>query len=272
MRCSGESVIGLTIMPLSERLTRSTSDACSSIVRFLCTMPMPPCCAIAMARRDSVTVSMAALTSGTFRRMFRVRCVLTSTAWGGPRVARHQQHVVERQRRGRDRVTRKMRRASGVTAWTRYEIHPDALPMTRIALSEGPSTGGGQANHDTSCTSSRCRTGTDRCARPWAAVAHRLHRRIVATHPGGRRRARPPRRWRPPRRSRKGGRRLGGRVVEDELRAPRGLPSQRGRPPRSGSAAATTSSGRFPRRPGPSSPETDRSSPACTRRAGSRWP
>ena len=41
--------------------------------------PRPPCCAIAMARRDSVTVSIAALTSGTFSRMRRVSRVLTST-------------------------------------------------------------------------------------------------------------------------------------------------------------------------------------------------
>ncbi len=44
--------------------------------------PMPPCCAIAMARPDSVTVSIAALSSGTFSRMFRVSRVLTSTPAG----------------------------------------------------------------------------------------------------------------------------------------------------------------------------------------------
>ena len=69
-------------MPLSDRFTRSTSDACSSIDRFLWITPRPPCCAMAMASLDSVTVSMAALTSGTFRRMFRVRRVVTSTAVG----------------------------------------------------------------------------------------------------------------------------------------------------------------------------------------------
>src|SRR5436190_6204925 len=69
-------------MPLSDRFTRSTSDACSSIDRFLWMMPMPPCCAIAIARRDSVTVSIAALTSGTFRRILRVSRVLTSTSVG----------------------------------------------------------------------------------------------------------------------------------------------------------------------------------------------
>ena len=87
-------------MPLSDRFTRSTSDACSSIDRFLWMTPMPPCCAMAMASRDSVTVSMAALTSGTFSRMLRVSRVLTST-WSGRtlRMLRHQQHVVEGQGR-----------------------------------------------------------------------------------------------------------------------------------------------------------------------------
>src|SRR6516162_4450076 len=82
MRFPGESVIGSTIMPLSDLLTRSTSDACSSIDRFLWMTPMPPCCAMAMASRDSVTVSIAALTSGTDRRMWRVSRVDTST-WVG---------------------------------------------------------------------------------------------------------------------------------------------------------------------------------------------
>ena len=44
--------------------------------------PRPPCCAIAIASRDSVTVSIAALTSGTFSRMLRVSRVLTSTCVG----------------------------------------------------------------------------------------------------------------------------------------------------------------------------------------------
>src|ERR1051325_6250531 len=82
MRFVGESVIGLTIIPLSDRLTRSTSDACSSIERFLWMTPRPPCGAIAIASRDSVTVSIAALTSGTARRIRRVSRVLTSTCVG----------------------------------------------------------------------------------------------------------------------------------------------------------------------------------------------
>src|SRR5262245_2499970 len=44
--------------------------------------PSPPCCAIAIARRDSVTVSIAALTRGTERRMRRVSRVATSTSRG----------------------------------------------------------------------------------------------------------------------------------------------------------------------------------------------
>src|SRR5580765_3471434 len=59
-------------MPLSDRFTRSTSEACSSIPRFLWITPRPPCCAIAMASRLSVTVSIAALRIGTFNRIRRV--------------------------------------------------------------------------------------------------------------------------------------------------------------------------------------------------------
>ena len=81
-RASGERVIGLTIMPLSERLTRSTSDACDCMSRFLWTIPMPPSWAMAIAIRDSVTVSMAALRSGRLRGIRRVSRVLTSTSRG----------------------------------------------------------------------------------------------------------------------------------------------------------------------------------------------
>jgi hypothetical protein len=58
-------VIGLRIIPLSERFTRSTSAACRSTDMFLCSTPMPPARAIAMAISLSVTVSIAADTSGT---------------------------------------------------------------------------------------------------------------------------------------------------------------------------------------------------------------
>src|SRR5579862_7772263 len=45
-------------------------------------MPMPPCCASAMARCDSVTVSMAELTTGMFRPILRVSQVRVSV-WTG---------------------------------------------------------------------------------------------------------------------------------------------------------------------------------------------
>src|SRR5215470_6430611 len=43
---------------------------------------MPPCCAMAMAVADSVTVSIAAESSGMFRRRLRVRRVPSSTSLG----------------------------------------------------------------------------------------------------------------------------------------------------------------------------------------------
>ena len=67
-------------MPLSDRLTRSTSAACRSIDMFLCRTPIPPARAMAIAISDSVTVSIAAETSGTFSLISRVKreAVLTS--------------------------------------------------------------------------------------------------------------------------------------------------------------------------------------------------
>ena len=64
MSLSGAIVMGSTIMPLSLRFTRSTSSACRSMGMLRWMIPMPPCCASAMARCDSVTVSIAALTMG----------------------------------------------------------------------------------------------------------------------------------------------------------------------------------------------------------------
>ena len=98
MRCSGAIVIGSTIMPDSERLTLSTSAACASIGRLRCTMPMPPFCAMQIAVRCSVTVSIAADTSGIESAISRVNCVETSTS-GGEHVrgGGHEEDVVERQ-------------------------------------------------------------------------------------------------------------------------------------------------------------------------------
>ena len=99
-------------MPLSDRFTRSTSDACSSIDRFLWMTPRPPCCAIAIARRDSVTVSIAALTSGTFSRMLRVSRVLTSTCVGHDRRSAAAR-AARRRRSGRWRGRLSMERTRG---------------------------------------------------------------------------------------------------------------------------------------------------------------
>src|SRR5512143_214836 len=74
--------MGSTTMPLSWRLTLSTSSAWPSIDRFRWMMPRPPCWARAMAIRDVVTVSMAALTTGMLRVMWRLRRVVTA-AWAG---------------------------------------------------------------------------------------------------------------------------------------------------------------------------------------------
>ena len=78
----GPSVTGSRIMPNSERFTRRTSSACRSAVMLLCSIPMPPSRASAMASADSVTVSIAADTSGTLRRMRGVRSVDVSTSRG----------------------------------------------------------------------------------------------------------------------------------------------------------------------------------------------
>ena len=73
MEVVGETVMGFVIMPASDRFTRSTSAAWSAIERLRCMTPMPPSRAMAIARRDSVTVSIAAETRGIASEMFRVR-------------------------------------------------------------------------------------------------------------------------------------------------------------------------------------------------------
>ncbi len=65
---SGPQVTGLVIIPASDRFTVSTCWACSSTDMFRCSTPTPPWRAMAMAIRDSVTVSMAADTSGMRER------------------------------------------------------------------------------------------------------------------------------------------------------------------------------------------------------------
>src|ERR1700694_1563272 len=79
---SGESVIGLSIIPLSDRLTRSTSAAWRSIDMFLWMTPIPPARAIAIAISDSVTVSIAADAKGTLRGIPRVNSEVVLTSLG----------------------------------------------------------------------------------------------------------------------------------------------------------------------------------------------
>ncbi len=79
---SGATVTGSEIIPDSERLTRSTWCAWSAIGRLRCSTPRPPSRAIAIASRDSVTVSIAAETSGMRREISRVRREVVSTSLG----------------------------------------------------------------------------------------------------------------------------------------------------------------------------------------------
>ena len=68
----GGTLSGSFSTPDSNRFTRPTSAAWRSTLRFLWTIPMPPSCASAIARRASVTVSMADETMGMLRATFRV--------------------------------------------------------------------------------------------------------------------------------------------------------------------------------------------------------
>ena len=96
MVASGRIVIGSLMTPLSCFLTRPTSRAWDSAVMFLWMMPMPPSCAMAIASRASVTVSMAAETNGRFSRIPRVSRVERSTSRGQDvRVGGYEQDVVE---------------------------------------------------------------------------------------------------------------------------------------------------------------------------------
>ena len=79
---SGPQVTGSVTMPASDRFTRSTCCACSSMDRFRCRTPTPPWRAIAMAILASVTVSIGDETSGTRSRKRRVIRVLVSASLG----------------------------------------------------------------------------------------------------------------------------------------------------------------------------------------------
>ena len=79
---SGPIVTGFGMRPVWVRLTRSTWRAWSSMDRLRCSTPMPPWRAMAMAMRDSVTVSMAAETIGTPRLISRVSREVVSMSLG----------------------------------------------------------------------------------------------------------------------------------------------------------------------------------------------
>ena len=79
---SGLHVTGSVTIPASERLTTSTWAACSVTDRLRCSTPSPPARAMAIAMRDSVTVSIGDDTSGTLTRTRRVTCVLVSAPLG----------------------------------------------------------------------------------------------------------------------------------------------------------------------------------------------
>jgi hypothetical protein len=73
---------GLTTMPATWRLTMPTCSACASGVRLRWMTPMPPACAMAMASRPSVTVSMAEEMTGILTAISRVTRELTSVSAG----------------------------------------------------------------------------------------------------------------------------------------------------------------------------------------------
>ncbi len=78
----GWMVTGLRTIPDSYFFTVATWRACSSGWRLRCRTPMPPSCAMAMARRLSVTVSIADEMTGIFNEIVRVTRVDTSTWFG----------------------------------------------------------------------------------------------------------------------------------------------------------------------------------------------
>ena len=79
---AGPSVKGSVITPFADRLTFRTSRAWASIERFLCMMPSPPSWASAIAKADSVTVSIGAESTGMFRTIPAVRLDRVSASPG----------------------------------------------------------------------------------------------------------------------------------------------------------------------------------------------
>ena len=167
-RASGTTVTGSTIIPDSERLTLSTSDAWAAMVMFLWMIPMPPSWAMAMARWASVTVSMAAERMGTLSVMERVRRVWMSTSegstldlWGASSTS--------------SKVSASGIRSSSIQFHPRYQPQrtqrTQREPRERTEARNLAAFGVGRSEpsswrHDTSCTCGRCRTGRDRCGPP----------------------------------------------------------------------------------------------------------
>jgi hypothetical protein len=85
---AGPMVTGLTTMPDSNFLTLRTSSACWTGSRLRWMTPMPPAWAMAMASADSVTVSIAADTSGMPSSMVLVIRVRVSQSAGSTEDAR----------------------------------------------------------------------------------------------------------------------------------------------------------------------------------------
>ena len=79
---SGRMVTGFTTMPDSNFFTWRTASACSSGDRLRWMTPMPPACAMAIARRASVTVSIAAETIGVEEDRGAISLVRTSVSPG----------------------------------------------------------------------------------------------------------------------------------------------------------------------------------------------
>jgi hypothetical protein len=75
-------VIGLITIPDSNFFTCATWAACSGGVKLRWMTPMPPACAMAMASRSSVTVSMADDNSGMVRRKSLANRTLVSASVG----------------------------------------------------------------------------------------------------------------------------------------------------------------------------------------------
>ena len=82
MEVFGLTVMGSRTTPLSNFFTLRTSSACCSMVIFLCRIPRPPSWAMAIARRLSVTVSIAADSNGILMVISRVNCVVRLTSRG----------------------------------------------------------------------------------------------------------------------------------------------------------------------------------------------